>query len=60
MRIDEILAGADRPVFSFEFFPPKTPAGEESLLRALEALGWRPVVDLDTGIDRMLQSFEEA
>lgn len=28
--------------------------------RALEALGWHPVVDLDTGIDRMLQSFEEA
>ncbi|WP_265576709.1 NAD-dependent epimerase/dehydratase family protein [Luteimicrobium xylanilyticum] len=26
----------------------------------LEALGWRPSVDLDTGIDRMLRSFEEA
>jgi methylenetetrahydrofolate reductase (NADPH) len=39
MRIDEILERADRPVFSFEFFPPKTPAGETNLLRALELLG---------------------
>jgi methylenetetrahydrofolate reductase (NADPH) len=39
MRIDEILDRADRPVFSFEFFPPKTPDGETNLLRALEALG---------------------
>jgi methylenetetrahydrofolate reductase (NADPH) len=37
MRIDEILAG-DGPVFSFEFFPPKTPAGEENLYRALSEL----------------------
>ena len=29
----------DRPVFSFEFFPPKTDAGERNLLDALEALG---------------------
>ena len=34
MRIDEILARDDRPVFSFEFFPPKTPEGEQQPLRA--------------------------
>ena len=38
MRIDELLEAAERPVFSFEFFPPKTPAGEENLLGALDAL----------------------
>src|SRR4051812_40839433 len=38
MRIDELLEGADRPVFSFEFFPPKTEAGEENLRTALRAL----------------------
>jgi methylenetetrahydrofolate reductase (NADPH) len=38
MRIDELLDGADRPVFSFEFFPPKTEAGEENLRTALKAL----------------------
>jgi methylenetetrahydrofolate reductase (NADPH) len=37
MRIDEILA-ADGPVFSFEFFPPKTPAGEQNLYDALTEL----------------------
>jgi methylenetetrahydrofolate reductase (NADPH) len=37
MRIDEILAG-DGPVFSFEFFPPKTDAGEANLYRALSEL----------------------
>jgi methylenetetrahydrofolate reductase (NADPH) len=37
MRIDQILAG-DGPIFSFEFFPPKTPAGEENLYRALSEL----------------------
>lgn len=26
---------------------------------ALESLGWRPLVDLDTGIDRMLRSYED-
>jgi methylenetetrahydrofolate reductase (NADPH) len=42
MRIDEILANSREPVFSFEFFPPKTPEGETMLrdtlatLRALE------------------------
>jgi methylenetetrahydrofolate reductase (NADH) len=37
MRIDEVLA-SDGPVFSFEFFPPKTPAGEENLYKALSEL----------------------
>jgi methylenetetrahydrofolate reductase (NADH) len=37
MRIDEILAG-DGPVFSFEFFPPKTDAGEQNLYAALAEL----------------------
>ena len=37
MRIDQILkAGA--PVFSFEFFPPKTEAGERNLYAALAEL----------------------
>ena len=38
MRIDEILAGGDGPVFSFEFFPPKTEVGERNLKAALEEL----------------------
>jgi methylenetetrahydrofolate reductase (NADPH) len=38
MRIDEILASGERPTFSFEFFPPKTPEGEANLYRALAAL----------------------
>jgi methylenetetrahydrofolate reductase (NADPH) len=37
MRIDQILA-VDGPVFSFEFFPPKTPEGEANLYRALSEL----------------------
>jgi methylenetetrahydrofolate reductase (NADPH) len=37
MRIDQILA-ADGPVFSFEFFPPKTEAGESNLYAALAEL----------------------
>jgi methylenetetrahydrofolate reductase (NADPH) len=37
MRIDEILA-AGRPVFSFEFFPPKTEVGERNLYAALSEL----------------------
>ena len=38
MRIDEILEAAQEPVFSFEFFPPKTDAGERVLGLALESL----------------------
>jgi methylenetetrahydrofolate reductase (NADPH) len=38
MRIDEILAGADEPVFSFEFFPPKTAEGETMLRDTLATL----------------------
>jgi methylenetetrahydrofolate reductase (NADPH) len=37
-RIDELLADASEPSFSFEFFPPKSPAGEANLDRALEDL----------------------
>ena len=37
MRIDDILA-AGRPVFSFEFFPPKTEDGERNLYSALAEL----------------------
>ncbi len=38
MRIDQMLATADEPVFSFEFFPPKTDEGEQNLRSALSAL----------------------
>jgi methylenetetrahydrofolate reductase (NADPH) len=37
MRIDELLA-AGEPVFSFEFFPPKTEQGERNLYAALAEL----------------------
>ncbi len=38
MRIDRLLSETDEPLFSFEFFPPKTGAGEENLQRALGEL----------------------
>jgi methylenetetrahydrofolate reductase (NADPH) len=38
MRIDELLDTSDEPVFSFEFFPPKTEQGEANLYAALEEL----------------------
>jgi methylenetetrahydrofolate reductase (NADPH) len=37
-RIDEILARADRPVFSFEFFPPKTDEGMTNLFETVATL----------------------
>jgi methylenetetrahydrofolate reductase (NADPH) len=38
VRIDEIIATRDGPVFSFEFFPPKTDEGERNLRATLEDL----------------------
>jgi methylenetetrahydrofolate reductase (NADPH) len=38
MRIDEIIERHHEPVFSFEFFPPKTDEGERNLRATLEAL----------------------
>jgi len=38
VRIDHLLAHNGRPVFSFEFFPPKTDEGEQNLARALREL----------------------
>jgi methylenetetrahydrofolate reductase (NADPH) len=38
VRIDEIIERAEDPIFSFEFFPPKTDAGERVLGLALESL----------------------
>ena len=38
MRIDEILKGSEEPVFSFEFFPPKTELGEQHLYDAVAQL----------------------
>jgi methylenetetrahydrofolate reductase (NADPH) len=37
MRIDDLLA-RQRPVFSIEFFPPKTPEGVAQLFETVEAL----------------------
>ncbi len=37
MRIADLLV-TGRPVFSFEFFPPKTPAGEAGLFRTIDHL----------------------
>src|SRR3954447_15213656 len=37
MRINELLDG-DEPTFSFEFFPPKTPEGEQNFKHALTEL----------------------
>ncbi len=38
MRIDEAYATREEPVFSFEFFPPKTEEGERNLYNALGEL----------------------
>ena len=37
MRVDDLL-GRDEPVFSFEFFPPKTEEGVATLFETVEAL----------------------
>jgi methylenetetrahydrofolate reductase (NADPH) len=38
MTIADLLAGADRPTFSFEFFPPRDDAGEEQLWQTIQQL----------------------
>jgi methylenetetrahydrofolate reductase (NADPH) len=38
MRISELFKGAERPVFSFEFFPPQTEEGRTSLLQTITEL----------------------
>lgn len=38
MKIDDIIAASDGPIFSFEFFPPKTDAGEANLRATLAEL----------------------
>ncbi len=38
VRIDEIIAESKGPVFSFEFFPPKTDEGDRNLRATLEDL----------------------
>jgi methylenetetrahydrofolate reductase (NADPH) len=38
MRIDEIIATKGEPVFSFEFFPPRTEDGESTLRQTLKTL----------------------
>ena len=38
MRIDEIIKQSDEPVFSFEFFPPRSEDGEHNLRDAIEKL----------------------
>jgi len=38
MRIDAMLSEAREPLFSFEFFPPKTEEGEKNLLEAVSQL----------------------
>jgi methylenetetrahydrofolate reductase (NADPH) len=38
MRIDEIIKRSEEPVFSFEFFPPRSEEGERNLREAIEKL----------------------
>jgi len=38
MKLSEILAAADKPLISCEFFPPKTDKGEENLWQCLKEL----------------------
>ena len=38
MRISEIISRSEQPVFSFEFFPPRSEEGEHNLRQAIEKL----------------------
>ena len=38
MRIDQIIGAQGKPSFSFEFFPPKTPEGEQKLFETVKTL----------------------
>ena len=38
VRIDEIISQSEQPVFSFEFFPPRSEEGERNLREAIEKL----------------------
>jgi methylenetetrahydrofolate reductase (NADPH) len=38
VRIDEIISRSEEPVFSFEFFPPRSEEGERNLREAIEKL----------------------
>jgi methylenetetrahydrofolate reductase (NADPH) len=38
MRVDEIIANSDRPTFSVEFSPPRTPEGEQNLFQTARQL----------------------
>ncbi|WP_038055314.1 methylenetetrahydrofolate reductase [NAD(P)H] [Thermus amyloliquefaciens] len=43
MKIRDLLKARKGPLFSFEFFPPKTPEGEEALFRSIRELkGFQP------------------
>jgi methylenetetrahydrofolate reductase (NADPH) len=39
MHVDEIIAAKAEPIFSFEFFPPRTDEGERNLRETLATLG---------------------
>jgi methylenetetrahydrofolate reductase (NADPH) len=49
VRIIDLL-GSGEPVVSFEFFPPKTPAGEAALMRTIDAL--RPLAPSFVSVTR--------
>ena len=53
MRIDQIISEG-RPVFSFEFFPPKTEAGERNLYAALTELRATLEEMREAGIENVL------
>jgi methylenetetrahydrofolate reductase (NADPH) len=39
VKISQLFAQGGRPIFSFEFFPPKTDAGQQSLEKTIRELG---------------------